>query len=153
MPNIAAVTFGFSIRPSSTAPGSVAGKKRSTGEPGASASRLVADDAAEIRSRRHQVGFGGQQLRLAGGELRLRLRDVGAGHFADIEAVAGLLQRLLEHADVALLNLDDRGIAQIVHVDRGGRQQHRLLENPQALRARPKPGFPPRGSCWRSAGR
>ena len=87
MPNIAAVTFGFSIRPSSTALGSVAGRKRSTGEPGASASRFVADDAAKVRLRRDQIGFGGQQLRLAGGKLRLRLRDVGARDFADIEAV------------------------------------------------------------------
>jgi len=35
MPNIAAVTFGFSIKPRSTAPGNDPGKKRSTGEPGA----------------------------------------------------------------------------------------------------------------------
>ena len=68
-----------------------------------------------------RVGFRGQQLRLAGGKLRFRLRDVGARDFADIEAVARLLQRLFEHANVALLNLDDRRVAQIVHVDRGGR--------------------------------
>ena len=37
MPYIAAVTFGFSMRLSSIADGNVAGKKRSTGEPGASA--------------------------------------------------------------------------------------------------------------------
>src|SRR5665647_930748 len=42
-----------------------------------------------------------------------------------------LLQRLLENADVAALNLDDGGIAQIVHVDGGGLQQHRLFERPQ----------------------
>jgi hypothetical protein len=35
MPNIAAVTFGFSTRLSSTAAGKAAGRKRSTGEPGA----------------------------------------------------------------------------------------------------------------------
>ena len=64
--------------------------------------RLVADDAAEIRFGRDQVGFGGQQLGPAGGQLRLRLRDVGAGHFADVEAIAGLLQGLFENADVAL---------------------------------------------------
>src|SRR5439155_22272432 len=65
--------------------------------------RLVADDAAEVRARRRQVGFRGQELRLAGGELRLRLRNVGARDFADIEAVARLFQCLLEHANVALL--------------------------------------------------
>src|ERR1700727_2685823 len=36
-PNIAAVTLGFSVRLSSTADTSVGGKKRSTGDPGASA--------------------------------------------------------------------------------------------------------------------
>jgi hypothetical protein len=43
---------------------------------------FVADDAAEICPRRGQICFGGQLLGLAGGELRLRLRDVGARHFA-----------------------------------------------------------------------
>jgi len=70
-----------------------------------------ADDAAEVRPRRVQIGFRRQQLRLAGGELRLRLRDVGARYFADIEAVARLFQRLLEHANIALLHFDDRGVA------------------------------------------
>ncbi len=70
-------------------------------------------------------------MRLAGGELGLGLRDVSARHFADIETVAGLLQRLFEDADVALLNLDDGGVAQIIHIDRGGRQQHRLIEHTQ----------------------
>ena len=37
MPNIAAVTFGFWVRLRSTAPVSDGGRKRSTGEPGASA--------------------------------------------------------------------------------------------------------------------
>ena len=133
MPNIAAVTLGFSVRPSSTEAGSVGGRKRSTGEPGAKCLRLVADDAAKVRSRRRQIGFGGQQLRLAGGELRLGLGDVGARDLTDVEAVLGLLQRLFEHADVALLNLDDRGVAQIVHVDGGGRKQHGLFEHPQAF--------------------
>jgi len=71
------------------------------------------------------------KLRLAGSELRLRLCDVCARHFADIEAVPRLLQRLLEHAHVALLHFDDRGVAQIVHVDRGGLEQHGLFEHPQ----------------------
>jgi hypothetical protein len=44
-------------------------------------------------------------LRLAGGELADCATSVRK--FADIEAVLGLLQRLLEHANVALLNLDD----------------------------------------------
>jgi len=70
-------------------------------------------------------------LRPARGKLRLRLRDVGARHLAHIEAIAGLLQRLFENADVAALNLNDGGVAQIIHVNSGGREQHRLFENPQ----------------------
>ena len=84
-------------------------------------------------ARRRQIGFGGQQLRLAGGELCLRLRDVGTGDLTDVETIAGLLQGLFENPYVALLNLDDGGIAQVVHVDRGARQQDRLLENPQGF--------------------
>ena len=67
------------------------------------------------------------------GELRFRLGDVGARHFADVEAVLGLFQRLFEHANVALLNLDDGGIAQIVHVNGGRLQQNGLFEHPQAF--------------------
>ena len=153
MPNIAAVTFGFSIRLSSTAPGSVPGKKRSTGEPGASPTGSLPMMRRKFGVGRRQVRFGRQQLRLAGGELRFRLRDVGARHLADIEAVAGLFQRLLENANVALLNLDDGGVAQLVHVDGGGRQQHRLLEHPQRFARAGNLALRRRGSCWRFAGR
>jgi hypothetical protein len=45
------------------------------------------------------------------------LCHVGASYLADIEAIAGLLERLFEYAHVALLDLDGRGIAQIVHID------------------------------------
>ena len=38
-----------------------------------------------------------------------------------------------ENAGIAALNLDDGGVAQIVHVDRGCREQNRLLENPQGF--------------------
>ena len=62
--------------------------------------RLGADDAAEIRAGRGEVGFGGELLGAAGSELRFGLRDVGAGHLADVEAVAGLFQRLLEHVQL-----------------------------------------------------
>ena len=72
-------------------------------------------------------------LRLAGGKLRFRLRDVGARYFADIEPILGLLQGLFEHAGVAALNLDDGGVAQIIHIDRGCAEQNGLFENPQAL--------------------
>jgi len=73
------------------------------------------------------------------------LRHVGAGHLADVEAVAGLLERLFQHADVAALDLDDGGVAQIVHVDGGGREQHALFEHAQSSRAA-ETGFPRRGA-------
>ena len=75
--------------------------------------------------------FRGQQLELAGGELRLGLRHVGAGDLADIEAVARLAQRFVQHPHVAALHVDDRGVAQQIHVDGGGGEQHRLLHHAQ----------------------
>src|ERR1700694_4522382 len=133
MPNIAAVTFGFSIRLSSTEAGNVPGRKRSTGEPGASATGSLPMIRREIARGGVRVGLAGRSWGFSAGKLCLRLRDVGPGDLADVEAVAGLLQRLFEHPHVALLNLDDGGIAQVVHVDRSRRQQHRLLENPQGF--------------------
>lgn len=58
--------------------------------------RLAAEDAAIVRPRRGRLGLGLQFLRLAGRKLRLRLCDVCAGHFAHIEAVTRLLERLFE---------------------------------------------------------
>ena len=83
-----------------------------------------------------RVRFGRQFLGPAGGKLGFRLGDVGARHLADVEAVLGLLQRLLEHANVAALDFDDRGVAQIIHVNRRRRQQHRLLQHAKAFTCR-----------------
>ena len=68
-----------------------------------------------------------------GGQPRFRLRHVGARHFADVEAVAGLAQLLLQHLDVAALQIEDRGVADQVHVGGGGVEQHGLLGQPQRL--------------------
>ena len=65
--------------------------------------------------------------------LRFRLRDVGAGDFADIETVAGLAQLLLQHFDVAPLQVEDRGVAQQIHVGGDGREQHLLFGDAQRL--------------------
>jgi len=64
------------------------------------------------------------------------LCDVGAGDFAGGEAVAGLAQLLLQHLDVAPLQLQDRGVADQVHVGSGGVEQHGLLGQPQRLARR-----------------
>ena len=60
-----------------------------------------------------------KHLRAAGGETGFRLRHVGACHFTDVEAVAGLPQLFLQHFDIAPLQVEDRGVAQQIHV--GGR--------------------------------
>lgn len=62
------------------------------------------------------------------GNPRFRLRDVGARDLADIEAVPRLAQLLLDDLHVAALQFEDRRIAQHVHVDRGGIEQHGLLD-------------------------
>jgi hypothetical protein len=51
--------------------------------------RLVTDNAPEIGLRGRERCLGGQRLRLAGRELRLRLRNVGPGYLADIETILG----------------------------------------------------------------
>ncbi len=64
-------------------------------------------------------------------EAQFRLRDVGARHLSDIEAVARLLQRCFQHVDVAALKLEDRVVAQQIHVGDHGVQQHGLLGHAQ----------------------
>ena len=115
--------------------------------------RIAADHLAIGRRRGLVVGFRGEHLRAAGGQPRFRLRHVGARHLADIEAVAGLPQLLLQHLDVAPLQIEDRGVAQQVHVGGDRVEQHRLLGHAQGrargqhLRSRP-------GGCgWRSGNR
>ena len=76
--------------------------------PGASVPGLDADHLPVERARGDVVGFGGEQLRSAGGEPRFRLRHVGARHLAGVEAVARLPQLHFEHDHVAALQLEDR---------------------------------------------
>ena len=94
---------------------------------------IVADDTAEVRARGRQIGFGRQLLRAAGCELRFGLRNVGARDLAHIEAIARLFERLFQNPRIAALNLDDRRIAQIIHIDGRSLQQHRLFEHPEGL--------------------
>ncbi len=131
MPYIAAVTFGFSTRLRLTDPASVDGRNRSTGEPGA---RFVGSLPIMRRKfARVVVRFDSavSKLRPPSGELGFRLSDVSARHFADVESVACLFQRLIEHTDVALLNFHDGRITKVVHVNGRGRQQDGLLEHAQ----------------------
>ena len=95
--------------------------------------RLDADHLPIGRTRGGVIGFRGQHLRAGGGQPRFRLRHVGARDLADVEAVAGLAKLLLQHLDVAALQIEDRGVADQVHVGGGGVEQHGLLGQPQRL--------------------
>ncbi|MGY4454148.1 hypothetical protein ACVWZR_008808 [Bradyrhizobium sp. i1.3.1] len=112
-------------------PGEACGQETIHRRTGREVRRLVADDAAEVRARRGEICFGREGLRLASRQLRFRLRNVGARHFADVEAITRLLQRLLEHAHVAALDFERSCIAQIVHVDRSALKQHALIQAAQ----------------------
>ncbi len=95
------------------------------------ASRLHADHLPVVCLRGDVVGLRGQQRRPAGGQPRFGLRDVGARHLADIETIPRLPQRRLEHGHVAALQIEDRGVAQQIHVGGHRTQQHRLLGRAQ----------------------
>jgi len=124
--------LGFSTRLRPTAEASVPGRKRSTGEPGA----RFDGSLPMIRRKfaRVVVRFDSAVRACpAGRELRFGLRHVRARHLADIEAVAGLLERLFEHAHIAALNFEGGGVSKIIHVAGGSLQQDRLLEHTQRL--------------------
>ena len=96
-------------------------------------SRIYSYHTTVICLRGDQVRLCAQQRRSPGGEPRFRLGDVGARHLADIEPIAGLLKLLGEDLDVALIELEDRSIAQHVHIGGCRIQQHLLLGDAQRL--------------------
>ena len=88
--------------------------------------------------RRHCADFAG----VCACQARLRLRNVGPGDFADREPVPGLAQLLLKHQNVVALQIEQRRVAQHVHVGGNSREQRillgvaQLLARPQHLRFR-----------------
>ena len=68
-----------------------------------------------------------------GGKAGFGLGHVGPGHLADIEAVAGLAQLLVDHLDVVALQVENGRVAQHVHVGRRGIEQDVLLVVVQGL--------------------
>ena len=84
----------------------------------------MADHGAIIGFARRQPALRGGELGAAELEPRLGLGDVGPGHVADLEPVAGRLEVGLEHPHVVLVQFDDRPVADHVHVGR-----HRLGED------------------------
>ena len=61
------------------------------------------------------------------------MRDIGARDFADVEAVTGLFELFGEHFDVAAVEIEDRLVAQQIHVGRRGVEKHLLLGDTQRL--------------------
>ena len=98
-------------------------------EPG----RLLADDLAKAGDRVLQVGLRGEIIGPRAGEAGLGLRHIGSGHLADLEAVLGLAKLLLEHLDVAVAQIQDRRVAQHVHVGLRAALQHALLDVAQGF--------------------
>ena len=95
--------------------------------------RIDPDHAPVIGLGGHVVRLRAQQRGSPGGQPRFRLRHIGARHLADVEAVARLFQLLGEHFDVTPVQVEDRLIAQQVHVGGGGVEQHLLLGDAQRL--------------------
>src|SRR3954453_21182387 len=135
MPNIAAVTLGFSTRLRLTAEARLAGRKRSTGEPGA---RLVGSFPMIRRKfARVVVRFDSAvrawvlpaascasdcatSVRVTSPTLK-RSRVCGGGlPPADKGRRRLFFERLFEHANVAALNFESCRITQVIHVARGG---------------------------------
>ena len=102
----------------------------------AAGARIDADHPAIIRSRCHVLRLGGEKLRASCGEPRFGLRYVGARYFADVEAVARLLELLGQDFDVAPLQIEHRLIAQQIHISGRGIEQHLLLGDTQGLARR-----------------
>ena len=77
--------------------------------------------------------LGGRELRAPRRKARFGLGNVRLGDFADVEAVAALAQLLLQNDDVAPVEVEQRRIAQEVHVGGGGLQQQIELGQAQRL--------------------
>jgi hypothetical protein len=85
--------------------------------------------------RRLQVRFRREHLRLRCRDARLGLRHVSARHLAHIETIPRLLELFLQHLNVAPLQIEDRGIAQHVHVGSRPVEQRGLHSITQRLAA------------------
>ena len=94
--NSAAMTFGLLAAASALASSSVAHRQAQRLRLDQRA-RQLADQALVLRARGLQVAFGGLPRGGGAGQRRLGLGDVGAGDFADPEAVVGGLQLPGQH--------------------------------------------------------
>ena len=88
-----------------------------------------------------QGGFGEAGLGPGGGKARLGLGNVRPGHFADVEAVAGLPELFVDHLDVVALQVENGGVAQDVHIGRRAIEQNALLGGVQGFPRTEDGGF------------
>src|SRR5215472_17037475 len=103
--------------------------------------RIDPDDSAVIRLRSDVIRLCLKKLRTSCSEARFGLRDVGARHFADIEAVTRLFQLLGKHFDVAAIEIKDRLVAYQIHVGGSGVEKNLLLGDPQRFACARHPAF------------
>ena len=112
-----------------------------SGGGGASIAGRMADDLAVGRFAARQPPLRGRELRAAELEPRFGLGDVGTGEVADLETVAGRLEVGLEHLHVVLVQLDDRAVADHVHVGRHRQREDVAFDGPQRRAAGLDPGL------------
>jgi hypothetical protein len=91
------------------------------------------DHPAVIRLRGDVIRLCLKKLRTSCSQAGLRLSDVGACYFANVEAVTGLFQLLGEHFDVAAIEVEDRLVAYQIHVGGRGIKKDLLLGDAQGF--------------------
>ena len=96
----------------------------------------MADDAAILFLASGEAAARDHQLRTAEREARIRLGNIGASQVANLEAIAGCAQVGRQDIDVILLKLDDRAVADHVHVGRNRRNERVPLDRPQGVAPR-----------------
>ena len=77
---------------------------------------LLANKLAIIRQAGLEVRLRDEGVRIAGRQRSFRLRNVGAGDFADRKTVSHLTQLLFEDVDVVATQIQNRRVAQHVHI-------------------------------------
>ena len=87
-------------------------------------SRRMADILAEEGLVAIKRALRDAEIGLRCGEAGLRLRDIRARHFADLETVLGRAQLLGKHFNGVLAQPHNRGVANDIHVGRRRVQQH-----------------------------
>ena len=103
--------------------------------------RRVADDPDVIGDRSGEICLRRGQRRARQRQARLRLRHIGAGDLADIEARLRRLELLGQHLDILLAELQDVAVANDIHIGGGAVEQNLLLDRQQALTTGTDQGF------------